>query len=214
MKIEIWSDVVCPFCYIGKRHLEKALANFDQKENVEIVWKSYLLNPNQHLEPETDQNVYAYLADRKGISYEESVQMHDHVVQMAKKAGLTYNFDQAKVSSSLLAHHLLQFAKEKGHGNELKEALFRGYFTDGMKLSDVASLLDLAEGIGLDREEAQKALEDDSYTSQMQNDLQEAQQIGVRGVPFFVIDRRYAISGAQPPEFILETIQKAMIETK
>lgn len=213
MKIEIWSDVVCPFCYIGKRHLEKALSNFEHKNEVEIIWKSYLLNPNQHLEPETDLNVYQYLAQKKGISVDESIAMHENVVSMAQKAGLTYNFDQAKVSSSLDAHRLLQFAKEKGLGGELKEALFKGYFTNGLNLSNQEELVKIAEGIGLNPMEAKAAFSDDRHLQKVQSDLEEAQQIGVRGVPFFVLNRRYAVSGAQPAEFILETIQKAYVET-
>lgn len=212
MKIEIWSDVVCPFCYIGKRHLEKALSNFEYKEEVEIIWKSFLLNPNQHLEPETDLNVYQYLAQKKGISVDESIAMHENVVTMAKNAGLTYNFDHAKVSSSLDAHCLLQYAKEKGLGSELKEALFRGYFTDGLKLSNQDELLKIAEGTGLNPVEAKAAFTEDVYQQKVQADIEEAQQIGVRGVPFFVLNRKYAISGAQPAEFILETIQKAYAE--
>ena len=109
MKIEIWSDVMCPFCYIGKRHLEKALEDFPEKDQIEIVWKSFQLNPDM---PESsEENVYQYLAESKGISYEQSVQMHERVEQMAKNAGLDYHFEIAKVANSFKAHRVLQLAK-------------------------------------------------------------------------------------------------------
>ena len=208
MKIEIWSDVMCPFCYIGKRRLEEALAQFPQKDTVEIEWKSFQLDPATVTDP--DKNVYEYLAEKKGMSVEESKQMHGQVISMAKNAGLEYNFDKAVIANSFDAHRLMQFAKTKGLGDEAEERIFKGHFTEGVNVADHNELVRLAGEIGLDKDEAKKVLDSNNFGTVVKSDIAEAQQIGVRGVPFFVIDRKYAVSGAQPVEVFLGTLQKAI----
>ena len=152
---------MCPFCYIGKRHLEAALEDFPQKDNVEVVWKSFQLNPNM---PESsDENVYEYLAKAKGISLEQSKQMHERVIDMAKNAGLDYNFDIAKVANSFKAHRVLQLAKRKNLGDELKEALLDAYFTKGKNTSDEETLVELANSVGISREEVELALNEKQF---------------------------------------------------
>ena len=210
MKIEIWSDVMCPFCYIGKRHLEEALADFPQKDEVEIVWKSFQLNPDM---PESsEENVYEYLAKAKGISLEQSKQMHERVEEMAANAGLDYNFDIAKVANSFKAHRVLQLAKRKNLGNELKEALLEAYFIKGRNTSDYNTLVELATSVGITEAEVELALNEEQFANYVNEDIDEARQIRVQGVPFFVFDRKYAVSGAQPVEHFKATLEKVQAE--
>ncbi|MEN9441260.1 MAG: dithiol-disulfide isomerase [Bacteroidota bacterium] len=211
MKIEIWSDIMCPFCYIGKRHFESALKQFSHAENVQIEWKSFQLDPTI---PKMDErvDVYQYLADKKGMSLEQSKAMHENVIQMAKNAGLDYNFDIAVVGNSKDAHRLIQFAKTKELGDQAEEALFKAYFTDGKNMADLNDLVEIGTSIGLESQELKTILESDAFAYEMTQDIQEAQNIGVQGVPFFVFDRKYAISGAQPVEAFLQTLEKVYSE--
>lgn len=214
MKVEIWSDIICPFCYIGKRHFEKALEKLDEKNNIELVWKSYQLNPNIPMETDTQENVYEYLAHHKGISYEESVQLHEHVVAMAKTAGLDYQFDKAVMANSFKAHRMIQYAKMKGLGDKAEECFFYAYFTEGKNINEESTLITLGQEIGLTEMEAKEALTNDEYASKVRQDIREAQAIGVKGVPFFVFNRKYAISGAQPSEVFLDVLKKSVEEWK
>ncbi|HLP56397.1 MAG TPA: DsbA family oxidoreductase [Fluviicola sp.] len=209
MKIEIWSDVMCPFCYIGKRRLEQALEQFPG-ETFDIEWKSFQLDPD--LVANGKENPYQYLADRKGISYQESVNMHENVVNAAKSVGLDYRFDLAVVANSLDAHRLSHLAKQHGLGNELEERLFRAYFTEGKDIADHAVLTVLGTEAGIPKEAIETLFSGDQFLADVQHDILEAQQIGVRGVPFFVFDRKYAISGAQPVEAFLETLNAVKAE--
>jgi len=211
MKVEVWSDIMCPFCYIGKRNYEAGLKQFADSKNIEIIWKSFQLDPTIPQEPAED-NVYQYLADRKGMSYEQSVQMHENVVQMAKKAGLDYHFEKAVIVNSFNAHRMIQLAKTKGLGDAAEERLFYAYFTEGKNFGSAEILIELGKDIGLTEAEVQTALSDDAYAYKVKQDIQEAQQLGIGGVPFFVFDRKYAISGAQPAEAFLQTLEKSFFE--
>ena len=210
MKIEIWSDVMCPFCYIGKRHFEEALSKFSDKEHIDIEWKSFQLDPTMPDVAEESQE--DYLVKRKGMSREQVQGMLQNVTAMGKEAGLDFNFDQSIMVNSQKAHQLIQFAKSKGLGNEIEERLFQAYFTEGKNVADQTTLTELGKEIGLDENELQVAFNDDKYLYQMKQDIQEAQNIGVRGVPFFVFDRKYGVSGAQPTEAFLETLNKSFGE--
>lgn len=214
MKIEIWSDVMCPFCYIGKRHLEEALKEFEERDQIEIAWKSFQLNPDLPEQADPEKNVYQHLAEAKGISYEQSVQMHQNVVEMAKNAGLDYNFDKAVVANSFKSHRLLQIAKTKGLGDALEERLFSAYFTEGKDTSSDSVLIELGKEIGLSEAEVNEALTNHTYADLVKDDIQESRQIGVTGVPFFVFDRKYAVSGAQPPEVFSQVLEKSIAEFK
>lgn len=211
MKVEVWSDIMCPFCYIGKRNYEKALSQFKDAAYIEIEWKSFQLDPTIP-EGKIEHSVFEHLAASKGWSMEQCLSIHDQVTQTAKNAGLTYNFDIAKVCNSFNAHRIIQLAKDKGLGDQAEEQFFKAYFTDGKDLNDQETLFEIASLIGLTKEEAATALTDDSYAYRVKQDIHEAAQIGVRGVPFFVMNRRYAVSGAQAPEVFLETIEKAYEE--
>jgi predicted DsbA family dithiol-disulfide isomerase len=212
MKVEIWSDIMCPFCYIGKRHFEAAMKEFSHAGKIQIEWKSFQLDATiPKMEERVD--VYQYLADKKGMSLEQSKAMHENVVQMAKNAGLNFNFDRAIVGNSKDAHRLIQFSKTKGVGDEAEEALFKAYFTDGKNMANIYDLIEIGTSIGLDAVELKSILESDAFAYEMNQDIQEAQNIGVQGVPFFVFDRKYAVSGAQPVEAFLQTLETAFAET-
>lgn len=207
MKIEIWSDVMCPFCYIGKRKFEVALAQFEHKENVEIEWKSFLLSPEMQTDP--NKNIHQFLAEHKGVSLEEATGMNDNVAHIAAQVGLQYNFDNTIPANSFNAHRFLHFAKKHGKQNEAEELLFKSYFTEGKNIDDAPTLLALANSLGLDADTLTAAMGKGEFTDDVIADIQEAQALGVRGVPFFVFDRKYAVSGAQEPAVFLETLETA-----
>jgi predicted DsbA family dithiol-disulfide isomerase len=210
MKVEIWSDVMCPFCYIGKRKFEAALEQFPQKEKIEIEWKSFQLNPAMKTEP--DKTINEYLAEAKGWSLDYAAQMNDHVTSIAAEVGLEYNMDKAVVANSFDAHRFVQFAKTKGKGDDAEEQLFKAYFTDGKNTADHQTLIDLGNQIGLDTAELKEVLNGTQFSEQVHHDVYEAQQVGARGVPFFVLDRKYAVSGAQQPETFLGALEKSFSE--
>lgn len=210
MKVEIWSDVMCPFCYIGKRNFENALAQFADKENIEIEWKSYQLDPSMpEVAAESQED---YLVKHKGMSREQVRGMLANVTEMAKQAGLDYHLDKSVMVNSQKAHQLIQFAKTKNLGDAIEERLFKAYFTEGKNVADLETLTQLGKEVGLDENELQVAFTDDQYLYQMKQDIQEGANLGVKGVPFFVFDRKYGVSGAQPAEAFLETLSKSFDE--
>ncbi len=212
MKVEVWSDIMCPFCYIGKRNYETALNQFKDKNLVEIEWHSFQLDPTIPVNNEKKVNVYQYLAEAKGMSYEYSKKLHEKLIQTARDAGLEYNFDKAIVANSFDAHKMIQLAKTKKLGDAAEEILFRAYFTEGRDFGDTDTLISLGKDIGLQENEIRDALKSDEYAQKVEQDIQEANDIGVSGVPFFVFNRKYAIAGAQPPEYFLQTLQKSFEE--
>lgn len=212
MKIEIWSDVACPFCYIGKRRLEEALSTFEHKDNVEIEWKSYLLNPD--MATDADKTLNEYLAENKGWTKEYTEQVQGHVTAMAAEVGLEYHLDKAVPANTKQAHNLIQLAKTKGKGEEMEEVLFRAYFTEGKNLDDTTTLMEIGKGIGLTSDEMETTLNNKSYDSSIEKDIYEGIQIGVKGVPFFVFDNRYGISGAQPLEVFTRTLRQTYEESQ
>ena len=149
MKIEIWSDVMCPFCYIGKRKFEQALAQFEHTDEVEVTWKSFQLNPD--MQTVSDKNITQYLAEIKGWSFEQDKSMNDHVTALAKEVDLQYNFDKALVANSFDAHSLIQMAKKHGKDNEAEERLFKAYFTEGKNIADYDTLMNIGVELGLDK---------------------------------------------------------------
>ncbi|HAP37097.1 MAG TPA: disulfide bond formation protein DsbA [Bacteroidetes bacterium] len=207
MKAEIWSDVMCPFCYIGKRNFELALKEFPQKEQVEIEWKSFQLNPAMVTDP--SKNINEFLAEHKGISVAQAKQMNDRVTEMAREVGLLYDFDKAIVANSFDAHRLSHFAKKHGVQNAVEELLFKAYFTEGKNTADHEILIAIAVEAGLNSEEARTMLASNQFADDVNSDIYEAQQVGARGVPFFVFDYKYAVSGAQPSELFLQVLNRA-----
>ncbi|WP_025763847.1 DsbA family oxidoreductase [Dyadobacter tibetensis] len=207
MKVEIWSDVMCPFCYIGKRKFEKALKDFEHKDLVEIEWKSFQLNPAMKTEP--GRSINDYLAEVKGWSPEYAAEVSDHVTGIAAEVGLEYHMDKAVVASSFDAHRFVQYAKTMGKGDEAEEQLFKAYFTDGKNTGDLETLVSLGANVGLESEAVRAVLESDDFAEAVRMDAYEAHQVGARGVPFFVLDRKFAVSGAQQPETFVGALHQA-----
>lgn len=206
-QVEIWSDIMCPFCYIGKRKFENALAESDYKDEVEIIWKSYQLSPDLVTNP--NQNIHQYLAEHKNVSLEQAKGMNDHVTRMAAQEGLVYKMDKAIPANSLKAHQLSHLAAQHGLQNQMEELLFAAYFTQGKNIDDVEVLVNLGVSAGLEEAEIREALEKEIYKNAVLEDIETAMQIGVRGVPFFVFDRKYAVSGAQAKEAFMQTMEAA-----
>lgn len=206
MKVEIWSDVMCPFCYIGKRHFEKAIEKLPFKDDIEVEWKSFQLNPEY--QNTTNEDLYTYLARAKGMSVEQAKQMTGQVVGMAENVGLNLNFDTNVPANSFDAHRFLHFAKSKGLQDQAEEALFNAHFMGAKDIAKHETLISIAEDLGLDKTETQQILHGDDFAEAVRYDVYESQQLGVRGVPYFVFDRKYALSGAQPiPAFEQAIVQ-------
>lgn len=204
MKIEVWSDVVCPFCYIGKRRLESALESFPHREDVTVEFKSYQLDPNA--KQYAGESYYDKMSEKFG-SVERVKQMTDNLAVQAKTVGLDFDFENAKHTNTLDAHRLSKFAKAEGKDDKISEALLKAHFVDGKDVGDVETLAELAVEAGLDKSAALEVINDkNAYKDEVEHDINEARQFGVSGVPYFVINRKYAISGAQPPE----TFKKAL----
>ena len=212
LHVEVWSDIVCPFCYIGKRNYEKALSTFKQSNDVELEFRSFQLEPDFIQDTTNKYNLTEALAKKYRRSIAEIKEMQQQITETAKSVGLDFNFDTSVRFNTYNAHRIIQIAKEKGIGNQLIEAFFLAYFTQGKNLGDSATLNAVATSNGLTAEDVQLALTDDSYAYKVKQDLQEAASIGISGVPFFVFNRKYGISGAQPPQVFSETLQKAYQE--
>lgn len=210
MKIEIWSDVMCPFCYIGKRHLEKAMEVLPFKNEVEIEWKSYQLNPEYN--NTTNEDLYTYLARAKGMSVEQAKQMTTQVEEMANNVGLDLSFAKNIPANSFDAHRFLHFAKSKGLQDEAEEALFSAHFMGAKDIAKHETLISIAEDLGLDKQETINVLQGHDFAEAVRYDIYESQQIGVRGVPYFVFDRKYALSGAQPIPAFEQVIVQSFTE--
>ena len=210
MKINIWSDVRCPFCFVGKKKFEKALEKFPHSEKLEITWHSFQLDPQLITQP--DVNPYEYFAKAKGITLERAKAMHEGAAMAGKEAGIDFNFDDSKVANSYKAHLLIQLSKTKNLANEMEEALFEAQFLDGKNIDDEETLIQLAKSIGITEDEAKNALQSDELGYLVKQDMQLAAQLGINAVPFFVINDKYGISGAQQPELFLEALEKTWEE--
>ena len=208
MRVEIWSDIACPWCYIGRRRFEKALQQFEHSDRVEIVWRSFQLDPGAPRAYPGSAN--EMLVEMKGISREQAERLHAHVTALAAQEGLDYRFDLARPANSFDAHRLLHFAKGRGLQSEMKERIQKAYFTDGLLISDTDTLVKLAEEVGLDSVEVRRVLEDPTtYAGEVKADIRKARGLGINGVPFFVFDEKYGVSGAQPVELFLTAFERA-----
>jgi predicted DsbA family dithiol-disulfide isomerase len=207
MKVEIWSDVVCPFCYIGKREFERALAQFEHRDSVEVVWRSFELDPDAPARSEHD--MYGMLVSKYGGTREDAKARVQGVVDRARTVGLEYAMDKAVIGSSFDAHRLLQYAKTVGKGDAMKERLLKAYFTEGAHLADLPTLIRLASEVGLDGAAVADMLTTTAFTDAVRQDEVEARQLGVRGVPFFALDRRFGVSGAQQSDAFLGALRQA-----
>ncbi|WP_067200180.1 DsbA family oxidoreductase [Microbacterium sp. XT11] len=200
ISIDIWSDIACPWCYIGKRNLEKgleAVAGDDDVPQVNITFHSFELSPDTPVDFDGDE--VDFLAGHKGMPRAQVEQMLSHVTGVAAGAGLEYRFDLLQHTNTVKAHELLHFAKAKGLQHEMEERLMAAYFTEGKHVGRIDDLVELATEVGLDPGEAREALESARYLPAVRQDQAQARAYGIQGVPFFVIDGQYGISGAQPP---------------
>ncbi len=206
MKIDIWSDIGCPFCYLGTTQLNQALANFEHKGDVEIQHRSFQLDPSAPFE--TTETLNEMLSNKKGFSVEQAESANQRVASMFETAGLTMNYKQAIPVNTFNAHRLAHFAAEHGKQEEMQTRLFKAFFTDGKNVADTETLVKLAGEVGLDKDRARAALESDSYTDAVRADIDQAARYGIHGVPFFIFDGKYAISGAQGTEAFSGALQQ------
>ena len=211
MKIEIWSDVVCPWCYIGKRRFEEALSKFEHKGDVEVVWRSYQLDPSTPTK--SRQSVTDRLAAKYGVSRQQAVGMNDRVTTIAKEVGLDYHLENAKHSNTFDAHRLIHLGKRHGIQDAVKERLMKAYFVEGEAVGDVDTLVKLASEVGIDPDEAREVLEADEFADEVRADENRARMFGITGVPFFAIDEKFGISGAQPSEVFTEALNAAWADS-
>ncbi|MGE7954827.1 DsbA family oxidoreductase [Lysinibacillus xylanilyticus] len=212
MQVEVWSDIACPFCYIGKRRFEAGLEQFVHKDQVQVVYKSFQLNENAKTNMEYD--AYDALSARSGMSREEAKAIHERVAEQAKTEGLDLRFDTLQLTNTLDAHRLLQFAAEHGKNNEVAELLFKAYFTECKHVGSHETLIAIAVEAGLDPKVTAKMLISDQFTAEVRTNHLEGNRLGVSGVPFYVIDRKYAISGAQPANVFHKALEKAWNESQ
>ncbi|TLM87140.1 DsbA family oxidoreductase [Pseudarthrobacter sp. NamE5] len=211
MKIEIWSDVACPWCFIGKRRFEAALAAFPHRDSVEVTWRSYQLDPT--LPEHYEGTELEYLSSRKGLPMQQVAQMFDHVAQQARVEGLEYRFDAVVVANSFTAHRLIHLAAAHGKQDEAKERLLSDHFERGKDIGSREYLTSLGEELGIDRGEVEELFTSDKYSGSVRSDVEEARSLGISGVPFFVIDRKYGLSGAQPAETFTAALNQAWQES-
>lgn len=210
LRLDIWSDIACPWCYIGKRHLEQALATFPHE--VEIVWRAFELDPAAPKVRDLSQPYAERIAKKYGVSAGQGQAMIDRVVAAGARAGLAFHYDQIKSGNTLDAHRLLHWALEQGKQGELKERLLRAYMTEGQAIGEPDVLVVLAAEVGLDAAEARRILDGDRYTAEVRSDERLAHELGISGVPFFVMANRIGVSGAQPPEALGAALAKAWAE--
>jgi len=211
MRVEIWSDVVCPWCYVGKRNFEAALSRFEHRDDVEVIWRAFELDPSAPAEREGDY--VAHLARKYGMSVEQARKMIETMTATGAKAGVALDFDRARPGNSFDAHRLIHLAGQQGVQDAVKERFLRATFTDGEPIGDRDALLRLAVEAGLANADAASVLENDVFAAEVRAEESLALELGISAVPFFVIDRTFGIPGAQPPDVILGALERAWEKT-
>lgn len=211
MQVQIWSDVVCPWCYVGKRRFEAALAQFDHRDDIELTWRSFELDPSapRSSADEPGGQHAALLAAKYGKSLPQAQQMLDQMTATAAAEGLDFRFDLARSGNTFDAHRLLHLALANGVQDDLKERLDHETFTNGLAVSDHESLTAVAVSAGLDEAQVRNVLASDQYADAVRADIAQARAYGISGVPFFVIDSKYGVSGAQPADQLLDVLNQA-----
>ncbi|MBE2317911.1 DsbA family oxidoreductase [Solirubrobacter sp. CPCC 204708] len=210
LTVEIWSDVVCPWCYLGKRRFEAALERFEHRDEVTVLWRSFELDPEAARD--VPGTAVERLAGKFSMTLERAQQLHHEMEERAAADGLEYHMDQTKGGNSFDAHRMIHLAATYGHQTDAQERFFRAYFTEGESLGVWDTLVRLMQEIGVDGEEAREALRLDRFAEDVREDEALAQQLGIQGVPFFVFERRYGLSGAQPVETMLTALERAWEE--
>lgn len=207
MDVEIWSDVNCPWCYLGKRRLEAALADFEHADDVVLTWRSFELDPDTPAE--VPGNGAAMLAEKYGMPIEQAQAAERNLTELAAADGLHYDLEHARIGSSFDAHRLIHLARRHGLQDAMQERLFSARFTEGLLISDTETLVQLATDVGLDEEEVRATLAGDRFAEEVREDELMAQQLRISGVPMFVVDRTFGMAGAQPPEQLLALLRHA-----
>ncbi len=209
--VEVWSDVICPFCYIGKRKFESALAQLPQRDRIKVLWKSFQLQPDTKSDP--TRNAVQHAVERKGWSLDFARQAMADVTARASQVGLSFHYEQTVVANTFDAHRLAHHAAAEGKGDAMLEQLFKAYFTDGRNIADHATLTDLASRIGLRDDGVRHVLSSNQFAAEVRRDIDEASRFGINAVPCFVFDRKYAVSGAQDPTILLQALQQSLAES-
>ncbi len=212
IKVEIWSDVACPWCYIGKRRFEAALAQFEHRDQVEIMWRSFELAPDA---PNTSEDtVNEMLAKKYGMSLQQAIDANAQITSLAAAEGLDYHIERARYSNTFDAHRLIYLAAEYNLQDAMKERLLKAYFTDGLAIGDIDTLVKLAAEIGIDPAKARSILASDAYAADVRADEQRASEFGISGVPFFAFDEKYGVSGAQPTGTFSQVLDRTWAEAR
>lgn len=209
MKVEIWSDIVCPWCYIGKRRFESALAQFPHRDQVEVTWRSFELDPEAPAR--RTGSLIELLAQKYRMPVAEAAARQAQITDLAAKDGLDYHLDRAQSGNTFNAHRLLHLAAAHGVQDQMKERLMRAYFTESLPIGDQDTLVTLAQEVGLDAAEARNVLENGAYAEEVRADEQLAASLGIRGVPFVVLNEQYGVSGAQAPSVFLQSLETAWV---
>ena len=207
MRVEIWSDIACPFCYIGKRSFDEALARFEHADDVEVIWRSYQLGPG--MPKEISGDIYDVLAAKYGGTREQAREMNGRVAAAAEAVGLDCDFDSIQPTNTLDAHRLVQLATAAGRQGEAEELLFEAYFRDGLNVSHASVLERISAVLGLDRGDVAELLEGDGFSQQVADEQEQANELGISAVPTFVFDRTSAVQGAQSSDLLLEALRTA-----
>lgn len=207
MKVEIWSDFVCPFCYMGERKFEQGLADFEHKDEVEIVFKSFQLSMGK--EDVKGKDIHQIIADKYNISYDQAKANNDQIVKAAEKVGLNYRFDILKLNNTELAHEIAKYADSVGKGKALVDRYFKAYFEEGLDIGDKEKLIELADEVGLNTTELKKQLDQETLKAEIKKDEVLARKLGINSVPFFIINDRYTVSGAQDSKQFLKALNEA-----
>ncbi|MET3535282.1 DsbA family oxidoreductase [Chryseobacterium limigenitum] len=211
MKVEIWSDVMCPFCYIGKHNFEQALEKLPFKDEVEVEWKSFQLDPT--LDSSETKTTTEYFKEKKGFPDAQAQQMIGQVAQMGKMSGIDFNFEKALITNTFSSHKLIHLAKKYNKASEAEETLFEAHFLEGKNVGDLEVLVSIAEKLEINQEEARQVLSSNQFDNEVNQDITDAKSNGISGVPFFILNGKYAVSGAQPVEAFAEALQQTYKET-
>lgn len=209
--VDVWVDVVCPWCYLGKRRLERALDVVGGGDEIDVRWRAFQLDPDapRGNQPGAGEPVVAYLARKYGVTVDDARRMQERVTELAAAEGLTYRLDRALYASSFDAQRLVAAARERGLAGTVLERLFAAHHSEGRRIDDHETLIELAADAGMESEEARRVLASDVHAEAVERDRREAAELGVGGVPFFLIDGRYAVSGAQPVELLAQALRRA-----
>ena len=206
MKVEIWSDVVCPWCYVGQRNLEAALAEFPHADEVTVEWRSFELDASTP--QQMDLSMDEVLQRKYGMSPDEATAANRQMTELAAKVGLEYHLEKVQIGNTFDAHRLIHLADTQGLGGAMKERLLAAYFTEGRSVSDPAELADLGVEVGLDRTRVDAVMAGDEFGAEVRADEAQAVELGCTGVPFFVVDGKFGIPGAQPPDVLLRLLNR------